>query len=366
VECYSCFCREDISVLLALSRQFCFHAAIQLVVLAALPCAQIIAQNNSVQNTGAKTVQTKQPQPPPASVQLGPSHARPAFAPGDPCSDPTVSCSTCIPDDINDCGIDGGGGNTPAQPPGAGGDDGGGGGGPTLQNISGPTALPISFSGATNTIVLKTLGSGDGTYSWTSSNPGFTLAPDGSTVTLSSTASGSSTIAVTYTAEAADGGGTATKNQVVTVQVPTTATLQPDPTISTYSNQTETSCDGSSTRSNQFGYQECVQYQIGDQNSPSAAILGKYTANEQVAIVSTNQDIDSQTGGHLTNDGGVFGDMLFLTNTAALPSNACAILNQIFTVNNLTIRTNCLKYTSTGLTITDITATPNACTATCN
>jgi hypothetical protein len=254
-------------------------------------------------------------------------------------------------------------------PTGGGGTGGSGGSSPSVKPISGPSVLPISYSGATNTISLKSIGSPDGgTYSWTSSLASFTLTPtDESTVTLSSTTPGTSTITMTY-AVSGEGGGQASATQNVTVQVPTTATLQAASTVTTaYSNQTAEDCSGNNPQPNEYGYQSCVYYQIGDQNTPSAAILGTYTANEQVTTVSENYVVTNQQGNHSSNNGGVFADMLHVLRASALPSDLCVIEKQTFTVNASTIRVNCLQFTPTAATVTDITATPNACTmTTCN
>jgi len=234
---------------------------------------------------------------------------------------------------------------------------------PTLGAIKGPKVLPISYSGSgvqTNTIQLNSTGSPDGgTYLWTSSNTSFTLSgQDSAVLVLSSTASGTSTMTEKYTLN----GKSVSQTATITVQIPTTATLNsPLPAQTNYSNQTETSCDLTTSTPKAFGYQQCVLYQIGDQATPSASILGYYLADEQITEVYSNVGVSLNNGGHLTNNGGEFGDQLSLLGTNKLPTNACEVLKQTFSVNGTIIRTNCLQFTATTVAITDITKTPNSC-----
>ena len=88
---------------------------------------------------------------------------------------------------------------------------------PTV-TISGPTAVPISGSGATNTATEVAAGSpGGGTYSWSSSGTGFTLSSTTSDTTMvSGVAKGTTTLTVTYTLNGESNSAT----QTVYIQVP--------------------------------------------------------------------------------------------------------------------------------------------------
>lgn len=142
--------------------------------------------------------------------------------------------------------------------------------------------------------------------------------------------------------------------------VPTSATVI-DNVKQTYSNQAWSSCDGSEKKSNQYGYQRCVTYQVKDQNG--ADWVGVLGISEVVAVVDQNINTNMSNGNSSTNAAGQFLDDLALLSTATLPTNACSIIKQSFTAtgNDLAIRVNCLQYNSTDVTITDVTSNPASC-----
>jgi hypothetical protein len=148
--------------------------------------------------------------------------------------------------------------------------------------------------------------------------------------------------------------------QSVTVQVPTSATILTN-NKQTYSNQTWTSCDGSEHKSNQYGYQRCVNYQVKDQDGDD--IQAVLSVSEAETVVDQNISTSLNNGNNSTNADGQFQDDLALLNTSPLPGNACSILKQSFTAtgNSSPIRVNCLQYSSTDVTITDVTSNPNSC-----
>jgi hypothetical protein len=102
----------------------------------------------------AHDLQPRQPQPPTARMPSLAFAARPAVLSSDPCSDPTIICSTCSPDLDPDCGVDDGGG------------DGGGGGGPyppTITSID-PTTIALGTSSVLLTIYGTDLASSPTVY----------------------------------------------------------------------------------------------------------------------------------------------------------------------------------------------------------
>jgi hypothetical protein len=101
----------------------------------------------------AHVFQPKQPQRSTARTPSGASPARPAVLLPDPCSDPTIICSTCSPDLDPDCGVDDGG-------------DGGGGGGanpPNIANID-PPSITLGESSVQVTISGSGFGSSPTVY----------------------------------------------------------------------------------------------------------------------------------------------------------------------------------------------------------
>jgi len=147
-------------------------------------------------------------------------------------------------------------------------------------------------------------------------------------------------------------------------QVPTVASTVSN-VLTTYSNQTETSCDGSSTRANAYGYQRCITYQIKDQQTPPVSIASTYTIHEGIVDISTNFGSNEITGDSVSNANGVFLDMVGLLGSTPLPANACAYAKQTFSVGGHPIRVNCIHWTSSDVSVTDITAAPGSCTSTC-
>ncbi|HEY6766245.1 MAG TPA: hypothetical protein VI386_15930, partial [Candidatus Sulfotelmatobacter sp.] len=146
----------------------------------------------------------------------------------------------------------------------------------------------------------------------------------------------------------------------IAVQVPTSATIIGNEKQS-YSNQTWASCDGSEALNKQYGYQRCVTYQVNDQNNNAIqSVLG---ISEAVAVVDQNINTNMNSGNSSTNTAGQFLDADTLINTSALPSNACSIVKQSITAtgNASPIRVNCLQYSSTDVTITDVTSNPAIC-----
>ncbi len=90
-----------------------------------------------------------------------------------------------------------------------------------------------------------------------------------------------------------------------TVQPPTSAKVD-DNKLTSYSNQTQTDCDDSSTTPNVYGYQRCVDYQVLDQQSPPQPIASTLKVHEVVTVLSSNVTYDSATGDNTTNADGIF------------------------------------------------------------
>jgi hypothetical protein len=160
--------------------------------------------------------------------------------------------------------------------------------------------------------------------------------------------------------QAQDEGCTAVGQGQIKVQVPTSATVDTN-TKHTYSNQTWTSCDGTQSLNNRYGYQRCVTYQIKDQNGSD--MIGVVKLSEAFEQVDQNINTNLNSGNNSSNEAGIFLDDDSLVNTSPLPSNACSILKQTVTAsgNPSAIRVNCLQFSSTDMTITDVTANPSSC-----
>jgi len=144
------------------------------------------------------------------------------------------------------------------------------------------------------------------------------------------------------------------------VQVPTSATII-DNVKQTYSNQTWKSCDGTESKLNQYGYQRCVTYQVKDQDGGNMQAVLKIA--EAVTVIDQNINANMNNGNSSTNAAGQFLDGLVLVSTSTLRTNACSIVKQSFTAtgNSSAIRVNCLQFSSTDVTITDVTSNPNSC-----
>ncbi len=172
------------------------------------------------------------------------------------------------------------------------------------------------------------------------------------------------TATITATISNPDGGNPTTVGstsfQVIASQVPTSATII-DNVKTTYSNQTWTSCDGTQSANNRYGYQRCVTYQVNDQHGN--AIEAVLAVQETVTTISQNINSNMSNGNSSTNTAGQFLDGLALLSTSALPSNACSIVKQSFTVtgNSSPIRVNCIQYGPSDVTVTDVTPNPASC-----
>ena len=145
------------------------------------------------------------------------------------------------------------------------------------------------------------------------------------------------------------------------VQVPTSAAIIEN-VKSVYTKQTWTSCDGTESMNNMYGYQRCVIYQVLDQHGDDIK-LALTTSEVVTTIVIANASPNAHSGNSSTNAGGQFEDGLALIGTSTLPSNACIVNKQSITVqgNPNPIRVNCLKYGATDVVITDVTSNPSQC-----
>jgi hypothetical protein len=157
------------------------------------------------------------------------------------------------------------------------------------------------------------------------------------------------------------GGESATSNgATATVQAPAQAAIYRN-TKTTYTNQTFTSCDGTTTVNNSYGYERCVFYQIED--ASGNPVYATFNVDESVTVVVQNITPSTSTGGTQTNSTGDFGDDLHLISASPLPANACSVRKQTFTVSGSSqpIRVNCLQFSQTDVSITDVTANPGEC-----
>ena len=148
-----------------------------------------------------------------------------------------------------------------------------------------------------------------------------------------------------------------------TAPVPAKAAIVSQPK-QTYANQTWTSCDGTQSQTNMYGYRRCVTYQIED--AGGHAIFENFTVNESVSVVDPGNVIANlHTGNSSSNPAGQFLDELVLLGktSTSIPSNACEIVKQSFTATGSTgpIRVNCVRYGATDVTITDVSSNPGSC-----
>lgn len=132
----------------------------------------------------------------------------------------------------------------------------------------------------------------------------------------------------------------------------------------TYSNQPWTPCDGLKSINNAYGYQRCVVYQIND--ASSQPIPENFGVQEAVSQVDGNIPAPLQSGNNISNAGGQFDDEIALVSTSPLASNSCWIGKQTITAtgNSSPIRVNCIRYSSSDVTITDVTSNPSSCSIT--
>jgi hypothetical protein len=211
------------------------------------------------------------------------------------------------------------------------------------------TPVAVNFSGAGVTVTSPTI-------------------QDDATITGSYSVANSTAVGqqgVTVSAHGNDG-GLVTSNQIfvtitATAAVPALAAILSTP-LTTYSNQTWHSCDGTQSQTGGYGYQHCVTYQIED--SSAHAIYDNFTITEAISVVDPgNINPTPHTGNSVSNPAGQFLDDLTLigNSAAAIPGNACRILKQTFTIGSTAIRVNCIKYGPTDLTITDVTSSPSLC-----
>jgi hypothetical protein len=204
--------------------------------------------------------------------------------------------------------------------------------------------------------------SSDASYSWTSSNSSITTISSGgatSKATFRAVAAG----AARGNFRATDFQCTAQGSGPVTVQVPTSAAIATNDK-QTYSNQTWTSCDGTTSTPNHYGYRRCVKYQVKDQFSPPGDVQKTLTIHEDISVVDQkNWNGTTSSGDSSTNAVGEFLDELAAISASALPAGACSILKQSFTAtgNSSPIRVNCLQYSSTDVSISDVTSNPGSC-----
>ena len=158
----------------------------------------------------------------------------------------------------------------------------------------------------------------------------------------------------------------------VTVQTPTTLVFV-NSELTTYTGQTVKKCDGEDAGIGvRWGYVRCVTYTLGDQQSPPFTIRkAGISIHEDVSVRATNIATASFTRDYSTDGNGRIADFLALlgTTSTSIPTNACTYAKQTLSTvvsgSSRTLRINCLHYTATDVSITDITSNPNNCPTTC-
>ncbi len=158
----------------------------------------------------------------------------------------------------------------------------------------------------------------------------------------------------------------------VTVQTPTSLRLD-STTLTPYTGQTVKNCDGSDAGIGaRWGYVRCAVYTLVDQQSPAQAIKkAGIGIHEDVQVLATNYSAQNFSGDISTDANGRIADFLALlgTTSTTIPANACSYAKQTLSTvvkgSTKTLRINCLHYTATDVTITDITSNPTNCSTTC-
>jgi hypothetical protein len=145
-------------------------------------------------------------------------------------------------------------------------------------------------------------------------------------------------------------------------QVPSGVSRQSDNLI-TYTGSPGTLCDGTRTSgSTAYGYQHCYTYQILDQiNNDIQQVLA---VSETINVVATNQSSTINTAGTMSNADGIFSDEVGFVFSTPLAANACTIATQTFTISSNVVRINCVRYSATDVTITNISG-GQSCMGTC-
>jgi hypothetical protein len=233
----------------------------------------------------------------------------------------------------------------------------------------GSTTTGVTISGqhfGTNTPTLNFSPSSGITYSLSSHTDTSIVA---NITVASNTPSESVTVSVTSTGYNGNGfvglGGQSATGGSATAQVagpvPTSAQIVSQPKT-TYNKQKWTSCDGTQSANNEYGYMRCVTYQIYDQDTPPNPIAFSYSLKETLTTIDSNITVKMNSGSSSSNDDGQFLDMLALVSGSAIPTNACNIVKQtIVALSTHTIRVNCIKFGESDVTITDVTSNPNSC-----
>ena len=156
------------------------------------------------------------------------------------------------------------------------------------------------------------------------------------------------------------------------VQVPTRLSAPP-PTLHSYVNQIATHCDGSPLETDpntpRWGTQDCFLYTLLDQDTPTANTITytNLTASEAFQWKSGYTQLpEAITGIEITN--GQFGDEIAVfAQGGPIPPSFQQTFLQTFTTRNegnfqtWTVRKNCVRWSGSSVTVTDVTANPATC-----
>ena len=129
-----------------------------------------------------------------------------------------------------------------------------------------------------------------------------------------------------------------------------------------YSNQDVLSCAGK-LLGHGWGYSRCGTYTLLDQTGKPILNTTNYIAQETRISVSGNYSPASHTGSGPVSNDGKFSDFLGLVNSnGPIPAKTRGVRKQTISIVNTTdqstvpVRVNCLVFTSSEVTVTDVTA----------
>lgn len=226
--------------------------------------------------------------------------------------------------------------------------------------ISGSTNIPLAAPGSTegiNSTQLTVSGSPrGGSYSWRAVSGDANIAianATSATATIYSVAEGTFTVQVTYTDPKQR---TATASAPGRVQKPAALLGQEFPF--------RYDCSGAPSFDNYLAYGLDVQYEVTDSSNRVIPVAGM-PANETFSNFRSNcagfNEPPRPHNSSTLSDGKFAGpDSLFFCSESCLPADSnrnptgscTATMNQTWTVNGYPVRTNTLRYTCQGITVT--------------
>jgi len=156
------------------------------------------------------------------------------------------------------------------------------------------------------------------------------------------------------------------------VQVPTKVSA-PAPTVHIFTNQIATHCDGSALEYHpntpRWGTEDCFLYTLQDQNTPTGGTISysHLTVSEAFQWKSGSTNLP-QAWSDVGLVGAQFGDeQSAFAEGGPIPLDFTMDFLQTFTITNTdnqqtwTVRKNCIRWSGSSVTVTDVTANPGSC-----